>query len=89
MVRKIIRIARKVKVTERDRKEFEDRFNRTTVARLGRNLVFVKYLPHSRGLSVDDKGNIFVTTFERVVEKQRFCYIDIYDPDGRYLEKIY
>lgn len=87
LVRKITRPSKRVRVTERDRRELEKRFFRTTAARAGLKAVFPKYFPYFQGLSVDEEGNIFVTTFEQDIEGKGFYYLDIYNPEGRYTGK--
>jgi len=55
------------------------------MGRAGYKPIFPKYFPYFRDISVDEQGRIFVFTFDREKEKPGFYYIDIYDPEGRYI----
>jgi hypothetical protein len=43
--------------------------------------------PAFQDFSVDEEGRIFVQTYERQIDENKFYY-DIFDPKGRYLAKI-
>jgi hypothetical protein len=88
LVKKIIRSCERVRLSEKDKKELEERHNRATTAMPGLRPIFPKYFPYFRDISVDEKGRIFVFTFEREKEKPGFYYIDIYDPEGRYIGQL-
>ena len=46
-----------------------------------------KYFPAFQDFSVDEEGRIFVQTFERQADENKFYY-DVFDPDGKYIAKI-
>ena len=46
-----------------------------------------RYFPAFQDFSVDEEGRIFVQTYERQIDENKFYY-DIFDPKGRYLAKI-
>jgi hypothetical protein len=52
------------------------------------NVIKLKYKSAYQELTVDDKGNIFVMTWERVNDKDGFYY-DIFDSEGKYIAKIH
>ena len=45
-----------------------------------------KYYPAFQSINVDDRGRIFVKTFEKADPEGYYC--DVFDQDGRYLAKI-
>jgi len=85
LIKKIIRSCKRVRLSDRDKKELEERHKRTIVGQAGYKPIFPKYFPYFRDISVDEQGRIFVFTFDREKEKPGFYYIDIYDPEGRYI----
>lgn len=46
-----------------------------------------KYFPAFQGFSMDEEGRIFVQTFERQADGNKFFY-DVFDPEGKYIAKI-
>jgi len=87
LVRKVIRICKPVKITEIEKKDLEERYSRTSVAKYGFKPIFPKHYPFFQDISVDEEGRIFVLTFERVSMEERFYYLDIFDSEGRYIGK--
>ena len=45
-----------------------------------------KYFPAFEDFSVDEDGRIYVQTYERQMDEDKF-YFDVFDPDGRYVTK--
>jgi hypothetical protein len=86
LVRKIIRKCKPVKITKKERKRIEKRFS--DLAKRGYKLIIPKHYPFFRGIWVDEERRIFVLIYERVSEKRRFYYMDIFDSVGRYIGKI-
>lgn len=85
-VRKIIKAHVPIKITDDDKKrETEERFKDIKFPP-GMSLKFPEYYPAFRYISVDDEGRIFVRTFERDEENNR--YYDVFDSEGRYIAKI-
>jgi len=87
LVKKIIRICKPEKVSEIAKKELLEKFSSRYVAKLGFKPIFPKHFPFFQDISVDEEGRIFVLTFERVREEERFYYLDIFDSLGRYIGK--
>jgi len=85
LIKKIVRSCKPVRVSDQDKKELEERHNQSRMGRAGYKPIFPKYFPYFRDISVDEQGRIFVFTFDREKEKPGFYYIDIYDPEGRYI----
>jgi hypothetical protein len=85
LIKKIIRSCKRVRLSDQDKKELEERHNRSRLGGAGYKPIFPKYFPYFRDISVDEQGRIFVFTFEGEKEKPGFYYIDIYDPEGRYI----
>ena len=46
-----------------------------------------KYFPAFNDFSIDEDGRIYVQTFEREMEKDKF-YFDVFDSEGKYIAKI-
>ena len=88
LVKKIVRKCKPVRITEKDRKRIKERFSRTYSGRMGYKLIIPQNYPFFHGIWVDDKGRIFVLTYEKVNEEERFYYMDIFDSLGRYIGKI-
>lgn len=88
LIRKIIRVCKPVKITKKEKKDLEERYSHTSVARYGFKLIFPKHYPFFQDISIDEEGRIFVLTFERVSKEERFYYLDIFDSEGRYIGKV-
>ncbi len=88
LIKKIIRSCKRVRLSDQDKKELEERHNQSRMGRAGYKPIFPKYFPYFRDISVDEQGRIFVFTFEGEKEKPGFYYIDIYDPEGRYIGQV-
>jgi len=85
-IRKIINAYDPIKITDDDKKrETEERFKGRKLPP-GMSLKFPEYYPAFRWISSDDEGRIFVRTFERDEEGNR--YYDMFDSEGRYIAKI-
>ena len=85
--RKIIRFCKPVKITERSRKELEEKYSRTSVGELKYKPIFPKHYPFFQDISVDEEGRIFILTFASPRKEERFYYLDIFDSGGRYIGK--
>ncbi|MDH5706622.1 MAG: 6-bladed beta-propeller [Candidatus Aminicenantes bacterium] len=86
LIRKIIKDYEPVNVTEEDQKRYKERLSR--IPNFGFKIIFPKYFPAFRDISVDEKGRIFLGTYERVENKENFFYFDIFDSEGKYIAKV-
>lgn len=85
--KKIIKNYDPIRITNEDKKKeikqaIEDTKGRITE----KNLEFPEYYPAFRYISSDDEGRIFVRTYERDDEGNR--YYDVFDSESRYIAKI-
>lgn len=87
LIRKVIRICKPVIITEREKKDLEERYSRTSVAKYGFKPIFPKHYPFFQDISIDEEGRMFVLTSERISKEERFYYLDIFDSEGRYIGK--
>jgi hypothetical protein len=75
-----------VKVTEEEKDEWNKRFSKEGIP----STVKIE-VPHNHlafmNLSVDDKGRIFLGTYEKVKVGEGYYY-DVFDSEGKYLAKI-
>jgi len=90
LIRKIIKDHEPVNVTEEDQERFEERYKRirSSLPNFGIKIIFPKYFPAFRDISVDEKGRIFLGTYERVKNKESFFYFDVFDFEGKYIAKV-
>jgi hypothetical protein len=80
-VMKIIRDYDPVKITD---DEIEERRKRLP-GPMAKNLP--KYHTAYQDISADEDGRIFVRTWERTDDRQRY-YFDVFDAEGRYITKV-
>lgn len=78
--KKIIKEYEPVKITEEDVKR------RVRRVPEDRKLVVPKYFPAVHSITTDDKGRIFVHTYEKAGEGK--YYNDVFDSEGRYIAKV-
>ncbi len=76
-IRKISRDYVPIKISEEEKKK----------RKLSQNSELPRCFPAFQDFSVDEEGRIFVQTYERQIDENKFYY-DIFDPEGRYLAKI-
>ena len=70
-------------ITEKDLKEEKTKLPPD----LRENVTAPKYFPPYRELRADDEGRIYVYTYERVPDSDKYYY-DIFDAEGQYILKI-
>ncbi|MHA2053788.1 MAG: 6-bladed beta-propeller, partial [Candidatus Hodarchaeales archaeon] len=51
-------------------------------------IIFPNYFPAFRDISVDEKGRIFLRTYEKVKDKENFFYFDVFDSEGKHIAKV-
>ena len=78
--RKIIKEYKPVKITEENVKL------RVRKVPEGRKLMVPEYFPAVHSITADEKGRIFVRTYEKAREGK--YYNDVFDPEGRYIAKV-
>lgn len=76
-IRKVTKDYVPIKISEEEKKKRE----------LPQSSELPRYFPAFQDFSVDEEGRIFVQTYERQIDENKFYY-DIFDPEGRYLAKI-
>jgi hypothetical protein len=85
--RRIIRPCKPERVTDRERERLLEVFSRLSVGKLGFKPIVPDFFPFFQGLSIDWEGRIFVKTYEKVKDSDRFYYYDVFDKEGRYVAK--
>jgi hypothetical protein len=92
IIKKIVKDYVPVEITEDDKKEII--FNRygTETVPSERNIVFPKYFypingVSTNGISTDEKGNIFVRTYEKSKDSSGYYY-DVFDFEGYFITKV-
>ena len=88
LTKRISRACRARKIDAESKKQLEERYSRTSVAKVGYKPIFPKRFPFFQDISVDEEGRIFVLTYEKASREDGACYHDIFDPVGRYLAKV-
>jgi hypothetical protein len=90
LIRKISKDYEPLNVTKEDQERYMERYKRilTRLPRPESKIIFPKYFPAFTDVSVDDKGRIFARTYERVKNKERFFYFDVFDSEGKYIVKV-
>jgi hypothetical protein len=86
LIKKITKNYNPLKFTEKDQERYKERYSRLPIT--GMELVFPKYFPAFRDISIDAEGRIFVGTYERVKNKESFFYFNVFDSEGRYIAKV-
>ena len=88
--RKIIKDHKPISVTQEDRERFLEGYERS-LSRLPRprsRIIFPNYFPAFNDISIDEKGRIFIRTYESVKNKDNSFYFDVFDSEGKYIAKI-
>ncbi|UCE21710.1 MAG: 6-bladed beta-propeller [Candidatus Aminicenantes bacterium] len=90
LIRKIIKDHEPVKVTEEDKERLVERYERllTRLPMTRNKIIFPNYFPAFMDISVDEKGRIFLRTYERVKDKESFFYFDVFNSEGKYIAKV-
>ncbi len=79
-----------VNVTNQDQEEYMEGYERS-LSRLPRprsKIIFPNHFPPFNDISVDEKGRIFLRTYERVKNENNSLYFDVFDSEGKYIAKI-
>jgi len=76
-IRKVLKDYVPIEISEEEKKK----------RKLPRSSELPIYFPAFQDFSVDEEGRIFVQTYERQIDENKFYY-DIFDPEGRYIAKI-
>ena len=90
LIRKVIKDYEPVNVTQEDQERYMERYERilTRLPRSRYKIIFPNYFPAFRDISVDEKGRIFLRTYEKVKDKENFFFFDVFDSEGKYIAKI-
>jgi hypothetical protein len=92
IIKKIVKDYVPVEITEDDKKEIIlNRYGTETVPS-ERQIIFPKYFYpingiSTNGISTDEKGNIFVRTYEKAKESSGYYY-DVFDSEGYFITKV-
>jgi len=76
-----------IKITEEDKQEMLDHIPQTGGINLKERIEFPKYYPAFQSFTIDEKGRIFVRTFEKGRNEGEYI-LDIFDSDGRFFSQI-
>jgi hypothetical protein len=92
IIKKIVKDYVPVEITEDDKKEIIFNRYRTETVPSERNIVFPKYYypingVSTTGISTDEKGNIFVKTYEKSKDSSG-DYYDVFDAEGYFITKV-
>ena len=87
LIRKIVKDSKPLEITEKDKERIKKGYSR--LINRGYKLLFPKYFPFFRSISIDWEGRIFVGTYEKIeIGEGYFYYYDVFDSEGRYIAKI-
>ena len=81
LIKKIVREYDPVKITKEEKQEAEKTFSPPN------KIDYPSFRPAYRHFILDDEGRIFVQTFEKTEDGNRYYY-DVFDPEGKCLTKI-
>jgi len=81
LIKKIVKEYDPVKITKEEKQEAEKTFSPPS------KIDYPSFRPAYRYFTLDDEGKIFVQTFEKTEDGNRYYY-DVFDPEGRYVTKI-
>ena len=90
VVRKIRKEYQPVEVTEEFKKKILSEYEQLPTEELraiGKKVYFPKYMPPYRCIFCDDKGQLFVMTFEKGKSDGEYLY-DVFDADGRFVDRV-
>jgi hypothetical protein len=86
LIKKILKKHRRMRIRDDDKDFYRERYE--SFIKIGGELNFPDHFPCFCDLAVDDKGRIFVKTFEREKSKKDTFYFDLFDEEGKYLAKM-
>ncbi len=87
LIRKIVKDSKPLEITEKDKERIKKRYKR--IIDRGYILLFPRYFPFFRSISIDEEGRIFVGTYERIkIGEDYVYYYDVFDSEGKYIAKI-
>jgi hypothetical protein len=75
-----------IKITEEDKKEILSRIPETGGLNLKERIEFPKYYPAFQNFTMDEKGRIFVRTFEKGNKEGEYI-CDVFDAEGRFISQ--
>lgn len=81
IIKKIIKEYDPVKITKEEKEEAEHTYSPPN------KIEYPPFRPAFQDFTVDEKGRIFVETYERISGGKGF-YCDVFDPEGRYMVKL-
>ncbi|MFB0564299.1 MAG: 6-bladed beta-propeller [Candidatus Aminicenantaceae bacterium] len=88
LIKKIIKEYDPIKITEEEKEnEIKERFGGYEGMPPGTKLSWKKHHNAFIYLSIDDKGRIFIRTYERISERDEYYY-DVFDSEGKYIAKV-
>jgi len=87
LIKKIVKDSKLLEITEKDKDRIKKRYKR--LIDRGYKLLFPRYFPVFRSISIDRKERIFVGTYERIeIGEDSFYYYDVFNSEGKYVAKI-
>lgn len=86
LIKKILKKHRRMRIRDDDKDFYRERYE--SFIKIGGKLKFPDSFPCFSDIAVDDKGRIFVKTFEREKNKKDTFYFDLFDEEGKYLAKM-
>ena len=86
LIKKILKKYRHLRIRDDDRDFYKERYE--SFIKIGGKLNFPDHFLCFCDLAVDDKGRIFVKTFEREKNRKDVFYFDLFDEEGKYLAKM-
>ena len=90
LIRKIRKEYTPVEVTEEFKKKVLSEYEQLPTEELraiGKKVYFPKYMPPYRCIFCDDKGRLFVMTFEKGKSEGEYMY-DVFDVDDRFIDRV-
>jgi len=75
------------KITDEDKEEILERMPETGQINLKERIEFPKYYPAFQNFTIDEKGQIFVRTFEKGKKEGEYI-IDIFDSEGYFISQM-
>jgi len=81
ILKKIVKEYDPVKITREEKEEAEKKYSPPN------KIVYPQFRPAYRYFTLDDKGRIFVETYEGVIGEKGFYY-NVFDKEGRYFAKL-
>jgi len=87
LIRKIVKDSKLLEITEKDKERIKKGYRR--LINRGYKLLFPRYFPVFRSISIDWEGRIFVGIYEKVkIGEDDVYYYDVFDSEGKYIAKI-